>query len=462
MAPEFGEQGGVATMDPNSLVRWLTSRISRWLATPERLLRRRKRFEKARAATGARHVVEYFHQIDDAYSHLAAQLLAPLRERYDIDLVCHLVDAPSDGNTPEPELLLGLARRDASAIASHYGLRFADRAAPPKADHIAAALALLSARTGADFVDQAVQIGGAFWAGDDGALSALVESLGAASESAVRQRLVAGNARRSELGHYSGAMFYCAGEWYWGVDRLYHLEQRLAELGIDRQPDAQPLAARPSGKIPAQTPVLHDNQTLTLEIYASLRSPYTAIFFDPVVDLARRTGVRLLVRPVLPMVMRGVPLTREKGLYIFTDVAREARAANIDFGRFYDPIGEPIRRCYALYPWACEQGKGTALLSSFLRAAFTLGINTNRDAGMQMVVETAGLDWRVAKTLFGCSAWQDELEHNRRAMYDAGLWGVPSLRLLNRRGEQVLATWGQDRLWLLEIEIQRQLAHRSD
>ena len=449
-------------MDPNSLVRWLTSQISRWLAAPERLLRRRKRFERARAASGARHVVEYFHQIDDAYSHLAAQLLAPLRERYDIDLVCHLVDASNDGNTPEPTLLLDLARRDASAIASHYGLRFPDCPAPPRADHIAAALALLSARTGGDFVDHAAQIGGALWAGDDGAQSALVESLGAASESAVRQRLVAGNARRSELGHYSGAMFYCAGEWYWGVDRLYHLEQRLTELGIDRQPDAQPLAARPSGQISAQTPVLHDNQTLTLEIYASLRSPYTAIFFDPVVDLARRTGVRLLVRPVLPMVMRGVPLTREKGVYIFTDVAREARAANIDFGRFYDPIGEPIRRCYSLYPWACEQGKGTALLSSFLRAAFALGLNTNRDAGMRTVVETAGLDWRVAKTLFGCSAWHDELEHNRRAMYAAGLWGVPSLRLLNRCGEQVLATWGQDRLWLLEIEIQRQLALRSD
>ena len=94
MAPEFREQGGAATMDPNPLVRWLTSRISRWLATPERLLRRRQRFEKARAASGARHVVEYFHQIDDGYSHLAAQLLAPLRERYDIDLMCHLVDAP--------------------------------------------------------------------------------------------------------------------------------------------------------------------------------------------------------------------------------------------------------------------------------------------------------------------------------------------------------------------------------
>jgi hypothetical protein len=31
--------------------------------------------------------------------------------------------------------------------------------------------------------------------------------------------------------------------------------------------------------------------------------------------------------------------------------------------------------------------------------------------------------------------------------------------LLNANGEQVLALWGQDRLWLFAREIQRQLAN---
>jgi 2-hydroxychromene-2-carboxylate isomerase len=47
-------------------------------------------------------------------------------------------------------------------------------------------------------------------------------------------------------------------------------------------------------------------------------------------------------------------------------------------------------------------------------------------------------------------------------MYQAGLWGVPSFRLLNRRGESVLALWGQDRLWLVGREIERQLALDTD
>jgi 2-hydroxychromene-2-carboxylate isomerase len=47
-------------------------------------------------------------------------------------------------------------------------------------------------------------------------------------------------------------------------------------------------------------------------------------------------------------------------------------------------------------------------------------------------------------------------------MYDAGLWGAPSFRLLDEQGEQLLALWGQDRLWLFAREIQRQLERRQN
>ena len=40
-------------------------------------------------------------------------------------------------------------------------------------------------------------------------------------------------------------------------------------------------------------------------------------------------------------------------------------------------------------------------------------------------------------------SWRDKVEENRAAMFDAGSWGVPTLRL----GD--FTTWGQDRLWLV-------------
>ena len=57
----------------------------------------------------------------------------------------------------------------------------------------------------------------------------------------------------------------------------------------------------------------------------------------------------------------------------------------------------------------------------------------------------------------GRPGWEEELEQNRLTMYEFGSWGVPSFRLLDARGEAVLALWGQDRLWLFAREIERLL-----
>jgi 2-hydroxychromene-2-carboxylate isomerase len=98
--------------------------------------------------------------------------------------------------------------------------------------------------------------------------------------------------------------------------------------------------------------------------------------------------------------------------------------------------------------------------SAFLRCAFALGINLNRRKGLQQAVEMAGLDWSAAQHHVDDRSWEAALEVNRRAMYEAGLWGVPSFRLMDEEGKECLAIWGQDRLWLVAREIQRQLSAR--
>jgi len=467
ISKQFKEQGGAATMDPNPLRRWLSSTIIRHMLSPERLLKRRGKFEEQRRKRAARHRVEYFHQIDDSYSHLAAQLLKPLLERYDIELVCHLVSGPTGKNAAEPQLLAVQAPYDASCIAPHYGLSFPQLQSSidnllTDSSLVELASAILAAQDANGFIHCAAGVGEALWNGDKSVLESLAAEYGCASAEDVALCLKAGNARRAKLGHYAGAMFYYAGEWYWGVDRLHYLETRLQQLGAECRPQKTLLAPRPD----IASGPLKDNGTLRLEVYVSLRSPYTAISFDLARKLARETGVELVVCPVLPMVMRGVPVTREKGLYIFADAAREALEADVAFGQFYDPVGEPARRCYSLYPWACEQGKGAELISSFLSCAFAEGVNTNSDKGLKKVVEKAGLDWLQAHNILGQSGWQAILEANRQTMYDAGLWGVPSFRLLDistdKVGEQIAALWGQDRLWLIARQIQSRLALNSE
>ena len=454
MSEQFKEQGGAATMDPSALMRWLTSMVMSRVVSTKRLEKKRIKAEKHRQANNQPHVVEYFHQVDDGYSHLAAQALGALTERYNIDLQCHLVSGPIGENAPEPDLLIDLSRYDASKIAPHYGLVFPQNRDAPSAKLLEMTKSILAGFSSQDFVTHTATVGNALWSGSETVLQALAEQFGSTTDSEVKAKHDLGNARRGSLKHYSGAMFYYEGEWYWGVDRLYHLEQRLHALGADRNPDTPKIMPKQEVNVGK----LRDNGSLTLELFGSVRSPYTAIVFDRVLALAETTGVTLNVRPILPMVMRGVSATREKAIYIFTDAAREARASNVPYGDFYDPIGEPARRCYSLYPWACSQGKGNALLSSFLSAAFAQGINTNNDRGLRQVVENAGLDWASAKQIVGQDGWQEILEDNRLAMYDSGLWGAPSFKLLDADKNVVLALWGQDRLWLFEREIQNLLA----
>jgi 2-hydroxychromene-2-carboxylate isomerase len=457
MAEKFKEQGGAATMDPSPMVRWITSRVMRKLVHPDGVTSRREAAERARKKRDGRHRIEYFHQVDDGYSHLAVQALQSLLERYDVELECFLVSGPDGANLPEPDLLARLGLRDAAQVSNHYGVDFPPEALLPSPGLVATANAILCQVSAGAFAQIAIAVGEAIYSAEaKQRLDDLAHTHGAATSEQSRVTVFRGDRRLAELKHYSGAMFYYAGEWYWGIDRLYHLEQRLRSLGVSKASEADLLFPRPAVEMgPGK-----DSGKLTLEVYASLRSPYTAVIFDTAVQLAKDTGVSLALRPVLPMVMRGVSLTRQKGLYIFADAAREAHALGQDFGKIYDPIGSPVRRCYSLYSWARAQGKEVDLLGCFLRAVFSEGINTNKDEGLKKVVEAAGLDWAQATTVIDNDDWQEELEANRMAMYGFDCWGVPTFRLLDESGATLVSAWGQDRLWLVSRSIQQAIAAR--
>lgn len=82
-------------------------------------------------------------------------------------------------------------------------------------------------------------------------------------------------------------------------------------------------------------------------------------------------------------------------------------------------------------------------------------------AGFRSVVEAAGLDWTEARAHLDDTDWEEQVEANRLSLYELGIWGVPSFRLLDAEGSCLLSTWGQDRLWLVARTIAQQLARRE-
>jgi 2-hydroxychromene-2-carboxylate isomerase len=186
-----------------------------------------------------------------------------------------------------------------------------------------------------------------------------------------------------------------------------------------------------------------------LHFYLSFRSPYTYIAAQRAKALADAYGADLKLRFVLPMVMRSLPVPRMKRRYITLDTAREARRLSIPFGRIADPVGRPVERGYSLIPWAREQGRGFEFCQAFLAGVWSRGVDAGSDRGMKQIVEAAGLDWQAGRDIIGNDDWRAEAEDNRTEMMALGIWGVPSFRV----GKT--ATWGQDRLWLVEDALKQ-------
>ena len=359
----------------------------------------RKRHALLRKLRGARAQVHYFHQPDDPYSHLAAMQLDALSKRYRIDLITHLVPAPDAAAAPDQERLRAWSARDAKRLAAHYGLAVPDFSQPFTSLHNGSASALEQGRT-----------------------------------------------LRAKWGHYLGATFYFEGEWYWGIDRLHYLEQRLAEAGLGAPasplmpvPQLQ-LVSAPQNAATTNPPVIH--------FYCSLRSPYTYLAATQVQRLAAHYGATLQIRFVLPMVMRGLPVPLAKRLYIIRDTKREAERLDMPFGSIVDPVGAPTERGLALLHKAIQMGRGIEMAQSFLRGVFAEGVDAGSDAGLLALAERAGLSRDDMRAALADESWRAVAEENRADMLARGLWGVPSFRV-----NDMPAVWGQDRIWMVEQDI---------
>jgi hypothetical protein len=87
-------------VDPPGWMRRLSSLFLGPLMDSAAIDKRRRKAERKRLRDSAPHVVEYFHQLDDPYSHLTAQVLGTFCGRYAIELRPHLIRATGGKSQP--------------------------------------------------------------------------------------------------------------------------------------------------------------------------------------------------------------------------------------------------------------------------------------------------------------------------------------------------------------------------
>ena len=430
----------------------LRSRLVTILFSLKARLLRRRWAEIRRRLSGKRHTVSVFLELDDPYSYLLSRYLPDLRNRYDVDLQIHLTQALGEEFRPRADMLAVYAEEDCERLARELGIPFLDKGNAPPVEHRRALIdALAVSEQSESFADDVLEAVGLYWRGDTEGVARRVS--GAELTGQGDALLKRNQSLLAELGHYNGATLFYAGEWYWGIDRLHYLTDRLDELDVRRDAAAASRLASVRQIAQVSLPVSPPSAAKDLpplEYFFSFRSPYSYLTFRRVFAIADAFGLELKIRPVLPMMMRGMQVPMSKIKYIATDASREAEQHAVRFGKIADPLGVGVERCLAVFFYALGEKRARDFLLNAGEAIWMQGIDVASDKGLRKVTGRSGLFWPDVKASLTDDSWRERVEENRASMMESGSWGVPTLRL----GEFTI--WGQDRLWLLVRHIEEQ------
>jgi 2-hydroxychromene-2-carboxylate isomerase len=377
------------------------------------------------------------------------QILPDIASRFAIDLRPLVVEKLPANMYPDPARYEAYTIVDASRLARLYGLGFSAGALVP--DRLAVGMAnrfLASRQNDPKFFAIAEEIGAALWRQDVAAVRQLCGLADLGDEI-----LESNEVLLKELGHYASASLYYGGEFYVGLDRLDHLERRLNGLGLgDENVEFEVHRLWRYGierldRSPVGEPV---------DVYFSVRSPYSYLGLQLISELQSRSGVKINLKPVLPMLMRGMKVPPTKSRYIIEDTAREARLEGYRFGNIVDPLGAATWRAMEIgfailrdeQDHPANSGQSLAFFKAFTKAVWAEGIDGTTDKGLKAILSKAGL----SETWVGHALSRDEVnslaEANREDMFRLGSWGVPTFHVA---GETV---WGQDRMWAIVSALQ--------
>ncbi len=410
---------------------------------------KRRGWQVRQALTAGQPEVEVWLRANDPYCYLLVQILPSLQQRFAVNWRFRVIASLQDAMYPEPEMWQNNAVLDSGYLAELYGLTSPALEAPSIAQvEVATARLLELQRKPLDW-QQVIAVYDDLWLGNLRASICLTNA---------QKQLLADNEQLlQKKGHYLSATLNFQGEWYWGLDRMDHLERRLNSLKLNTA-TAKVIFNKTYVDFCRPYDAKHvdyEQKKQPLILYFSIRSPYSHLGLERAVTLARHYDIPVIVKPVLPMMMRGLNVPPTKKFYIFSDTKREADKFGIDYGFVADPLGLGVERCYALFEYARQLGKEVDYLLSYARGVNAEGILSETDAGLKMIVERAGLEWSAAQAILTKPGWRTDwhkwANDHREEMIQQGQWGVPSLRYHN------LTLWGQDRIEFIEQAIRHAL-----
>lgn len=387
-------------------------------------------------------MVEVYLALNDPHSFMLVQVLNDLQQRFNIKLKLFLIYEAVPSATKNPKLIRDWALKDANYIAQQYDLKLIEKYPSAKALITGQQVWQLSPKT----IEHAVIIFNQTWFDEfDFYYNNSTPLINVQIKN--QQRLI-------RKGHYLPATLFFAGDWFLGIDRLIHLEAKLTKHGLHNNEVttkySNNLLSHPNtlknDDIDNRNNINSNNSPC--EIFISLRSPYSYLGFEKIKALADKYQIPLVIKPILPLVMRGFDIPINKARYIYFDAHREAKIANIPFRTFNDPIGRGIVNCYEVFSYAEHKGKAVAFISAAFEAIYVKNIDVTQQHVIKVLCQSIGLDYQAALEYAKEHDWQQWSDVNQTELEQLGFWGVPCFKYKKSY------CWGQDRLVQIEKAMQ--------
>ena len=196
---------------------------------------RRGWFEVKRRLLPSLNTVIFYHRVNDPYSLLLLQALPRFLEDFKVKLEIRFVlELPAETN-PHQSLQANYALQDAKRLAKLHDLVFPDNASlPSQEDALKASAILLKHQNRPKLLHLVTEVTSALWGCSTTTFQSAAKRYGSLKDSEARALLGQATAELQARGHYNSAMLYYGGEWYWGLDRLAHLADRLNKPGMRR------------------------------------------------------------------------------------------------------------------------------------------------------------------------------------------------------------------------------------
>jgi 2-hydroxychromene-2-carboxylate isomerase len=389
-------------------------------------------------------------RLNDPYSYLLIQVLPRFIEHFPVQLLIKIVPYQ------EPDHIFSHDLRDAWYLAQFHQLSFHDFQSPNEEACFIASQLLLANRhlSSHDFLILAKQVLSCLWEHQSHKLSLLTLRFPLLAASTTHKKLAAADRQLADSGHAKTAQLYHQGEWYWALDDMGELGQRLTDMGLNQLAHQFSINSDPIYQ--NNDYLINDWEQLAsiraqkyqLDYYFSFSDPLSYLCLPPMLALAEHYQLKLRLKPILV-----AELDDDQSVLWYNPLGRLAHLAKkyqVPFGDICLPTIQGLQACLTIFELASEQGLEQQITLALMQGIWAEGKDMSYLPHLQQIIDNHHCSIPKLKKQLKLHEWLPKIEQYTVEWSQLEISELPSFYL---QGERRITFCGAHRLWAIEMAI---------